>query len=82
LLGGGEHSLPRTGLGESQFRRGAYTVVLFICTYFVVDTESRQLPASLVWRESLTPCIVDTESRLLNASTMRGVKVRDLDSIY
>jgi hypothetical protein len=23
-------------LGESQFRRGAYTVVLFICTYFVV----------------------------------------------
>jgi hypothetical protein len=23
------------GLGESQFRRGAYTVVLFICTYFV-----------------------------------------------
>ncbi len=24
-----------TGLGKSQFRRGAYTVVLFICTYFV-----------------------------------------------
>jgi hypothetical protein len=23
------------GWGESQFRRGAYTVVLFICTYFV-----------------------------------------------
>jgi hypothetical protein len=23
-------------LGESQFRRGAYTVVLFICTYFVM----------------------------------------------
>jgi hypothetical protein len=22
--------------GKSQFRRGAYTVVLFICTYFVV----------------------------------------------
>jgi hypothetical protein len=33
--GGGEHSLARKGLGESQFRRGAYTVVLFICTYFV-----------------------------------------------
>ncbi len=29
--GGGEHSLARKGLGESQFRRGAYTVVLFIC---------------------------------------------------
>ncbi len=36
LLGGGEHSLARKGLGESQFRRGAYTVVLFICTYFVL----------------------------------------------
>ncbi len=24
------------GWGESQVRRGAYTVVLFICTYFVV----------------------------------------------
>jgi hypothetical protein len=24
------------GMGESPFRRGAYTVVLFICTYFVV----------------------------------------------
>jgi hypothetical protein len=24
--------------GESQFRRGAYTVVLFICTYFVGST--------------------------------------------
>ncbi len=32
---GGGHSLARKGLGESQFRRGAYTVVLFICTYFV-----------------------------------------------
>jgi hypothetical protein len=37
FLGGGEHSLARKGLGESQFRRGAYTVVLFICTYFVVN---------------------------------------------
>jgi hypothetical protein len=36
FLGGGEHSLARKGLGESQFRRGAYTVVLFICTYFVL----------------------------------------------
>jgi hypothetical protein len=24
--------------GESQFRRGAYTMVLFICTYFVIYT--------------------------------------------
>jgi hypothetical protein len=36
FLGGGEHSLARKGLGESQFRRWAYTVVLFICTYFVL----------------------------------------------
>jgi hypothetical protein len=35
FLGGGEHSLARKGLGESQFRRGAYTVVLFIGKYFV-----------------------------------------------
>jgi hypothetical protein len=35
VSGGGEHSLARKGLGESQFRRGVYTVVLFICTYFV-----------------------------------------------
>jgi hypothetical protein len=26
------------GWGESQFRRGAYTVVLFICTYFVIHS--------------------------------------------
>ncbi len=38
FLGGGEHSLARKGLGESYFRRGAYTVVLFICTYFVLAT--------------------------------------------
>jgi hypothetical protein len=36
VSGGGEHSLARKGLGESHFRQGAYTVVLFICTYFVV----------------------------------------------
>ncbi len=29
------------GLGESQFRRGAYTVVLFICTYFVSTGKQR-----------------------------------------
>ncbi len=29
-------SLREGGWGKSQFRRGAYTVVLFICTYFVV----------------------------------------------
>ncbi len=33
--GRGHTSLRGGGLGESQFRRGAYTVVLFICTYFV-----------------------------------------------
>jgi hypothetical protein len=38
FLGGGEHSLARKGVGESQFRRRAYTVVLFICTYFVYHT--------------------------------------------
>jgi hypothetical protein len=36
--GGGEHTRARKGVGESQLRRGAYTVVLFICTYFVVNT--------------------------------------------
>ena len=34
--GRGHTSLRVGGWGESQFRRGAYTVVLFICTYFVV----------------------------------------------
>ncbi len=37
-----EHSLARKGLGESQFRRGAYTVVLFICTYFVILHEESE----------------------------------------
>ncbi len=36
--GRGHTSLRMGGWGESQFRRGAYTVVLFICTYFVVVT--------------------------------------------
>ncbi len=35
--GRGHTSLRVGGWGESQFRRGAYTVVLFICTYFVVS---------------------------------------------
>ncbi len=34
--GRGHTSLRVGGWGESQFRRGAYTVVLFICTYSVV----------------------------------------------
>ena len=34
--GRGHTSLRVGGWGESQFRRGAYTVVLFICTYFVM----------------------------------------------
>jgi hypothetical protein len=41
FLGGGEHSLARKGLGESQCRRGAYTVVLFLCTYFVFATSNQ-----------------------------------------
>jgi hypothetical protein len=36
--GGGGTLACRWGVGgESQFRRGAYTVVLFICTYFVTS---------------------------------------------
>ncbi len=34
--GEGHTSLRVGGWGESQFRRRAYTVVLFICTYFVI----------------------------------------------
>jgi hypothetical protein len=34
--GRGHTSLRVGGWGESQFQRGAYTVVLFICTYFVL----------------------------------------------
>jgi hypothetical protein len=34
--GRGHTSLRVGGWMESQFRRGAYTVLLFICTYFVV----------------------------------------------
>ncbi len=40
-------SLRVGGWGESQFRRGAYTVVLFKCTYFVIMT----LDPS--WRQTL-----------------------------
>jgi hypothetical protein len=36
--GEGATSLRVGGWGESQFRRGAYTVVLFICTYFVISS--------------------------------------------
>jgi hypothetical protein len=36
--GRGHTSLRVGGWGESQFRRGANTVVLFICTYFVLHT--------------------------------------------
>jgi hypothetical protein len=37
--GRGHTSLRVGGWGESQFRRGAYTVVLFICTYFVYQRQ-------------------------------------------
>ncbi len=39
--GRGHTSLQLGGWGESQFRRGAYTVVLFICTYFVPSLKHR-----------------------------------------
>ncbi len=42
--GRGHTSLRVGGWGESQFRRGAYTVVLFICTYFVLHTHHNILP--------------------------------------
>jgi hypothetical protein len=48
--GRGHTSLRVGGWGESQFRRGAYTVVLFICTYFV--------------RQSLVPCTTYTYAYL------------------
>ncbi len=38
-VSGGRGTL--AGLGESQFRRGAYTVVLFICTYFVSEMNNQ-----------------------------------------
>ncbi len=41
----GHTSLRVGGWGESQFRRGAYTVVLFICTYFVPSALKREHPA-------------------------------------
>ncbi len=43
--GRGHTSLRVGGWGESQFRRGAYTLVLFICTYFVMYTDSVHLHA-------------------------------------
>ncbi len=39
--GRGHTGLRVGGWGESQFQRGAYTVVLFICTYFVLFLFSR-----------------------------------------
>ncbi len=41
--GRGHTSLRVGGWGQSQFRRGACTVVLFICTYFVLNTNCIQL---------------------------------------
>ncbi len=37
------------GWGESQFRRGAYTVVLFICTYFVDRAREKECICLLSW---------------------------------
>jgi hypothetical protein len=44
--GRGHTSLRVGGWGESQFRRGAYTVVLFICTYFVIFSHCLSRPIS------------------------------------
>ncbi len=41
--------MARKGLGESQFRRGAYTVVLFICTYFVSSTHGVKVDVRYSW---------------------------------
>jgi hypothetical protein len=45
--GRGHTSLWVGGWGESQFRRGAYTVVLFICTYFVRKTKEKGVVGNL-----------------------------------
>ncbi len=42
--GRGHTSLRVGGWGESQFRRGAYTVVLFICSYFVNTSIYKKCP--------------------------------------
>ncbi len=55
FLGEGEHSLARKGQGESQFRRGAYTVVLFICMYFVLLTLPRKTACPRQVCSSLLP---------------------------
>ncbi len=66
--GGGEHSLARKGLGQSQFRRGAYTVVLFICTYFVMQninsSYSRRMRLKLP-NQTEPACCVVTKINLL-----------------
>jgi len=42
--------------GESQFRRGAYTVVLFICTYFVDEILKNDKKSYVVYcRDDLVP---------------------------
>jgi hypothetical protein len=38
--GGGAHSLTGEGVGGSQFRRGTYTVILYVYMYFVTNTVS------------------------------------------
>jgi hypothetical protein len=51
--GRGPTSLRLGGWGESQFRRGTYTVVLFICTYFVILPLPHPLPPSPLTNFSL-----------------------------
>jgi hypothetical protein len=46
--GRGHTSLRVGGGGESQFRRRAYTMVLFICTYFVDKVNSRPIRDSML----------------------------------
>jgi hypothetical protein len=47
--GRGHTSLRVGGWGESQFRRGAYTVVLFICMYFVPVARYPMLQYTMPW---------------------------------
>ncbi len=40
VLGGGAHLLAREGVGESQFRRVTYTMVLFTYIYFLFSNQT------------------------------------------
>jgi hypothetical protein len=66
--GGRRHTGLRVGgWGESQFRRGAYTVVLFICTYFVpISCQSIILAVTEDHSDHLLPQIYESMMRTCN----------------